>query len=65
MGPRPLDVGAHSRSQVKDNIPQAKTIPLFRCVKCGLLRLPIADDAAPPGFKQAVEGHTEPFPIAV
>jgi len=34
--------------KVKDDIPQAKTIPLFRCVKCGLLRLPIAEDAAPP-----------------
>ena len=33
--------------KVKD-IPQTKTIPLFRCVKCGLLRLPIAVDAAPP-----------------
>jgi hypothetical protein len=28
--------------------PQAKTIPLFRCVKCGLLRLPLAEDASPP-----------------
>jgi len=35
--------------KVKDDIPQAKTIPLFRCLKCGLLRLPIAADATPPG----------------
>ena len=34
-------------SKVKD-IPQAKTLPLFRCVKCGVLRLPIAEDAVPP-----------------
>lgn len=23
-------------------------IPLFRCLKCGLIRLPIAEDATPP-----------------
>ena len=35
--------------KVKD-ITQAKTFPLFRCVKCGLLRLPIAEDATPPAL---------------
>ena len=40
--------GLTSDHKVKDSTPQAKTIPLFRCVKCGLLRLPIAEDAIPP-----------------
>jgi hypothetical protein len=31
-------------------IPQAKTFPLFRCVKCSSLRLPIAEDAVPPAL---------------
>lgn len=30
------------------DIPQPVPIPLFRCLKCGLIRLPVAEDATPP-----------------
>ena len=42
-------LGLTIEPKVKD-IPQAKTFPLFRCVECGSLRLPIAEDAMPPAL---------------
>jgi hypothetical protein len=37
----------HPKLESETNIPQLQLIPLFRCVKCGLIRLPIAEDATP------------------
>jgi hypothetical protein len=40
--------GTHPKLGSETDIGQLQVIPLFRCVKCGSIRLPIAEDAAPP-----------------
>jgi len=38
----------HPKLENETDIGQLHLIPLFRCVECGLIRLPTAEDAAPP-----------------
>jgi hypothetical protein len=38
----------HPKLENETDNRQLQLIPLFRCVKCGLIRAPIAEDATPP-----------------
>jgi len=48
---------SHPRLESETEIPQLRLIPLFRCVKCGLIRLPVAEDAIPPVSSPGAPSH--------